>query len=460
MLPLVLNRFDTADIAIWYLFSTLIGMQLYFEVGFTPTFQRMFAFGMGGATKSQLSTIGNSTKPVAANTSKISENPNWETIEATYATTASIFRWIALATLILLSSMGTLLLIIPISACSQSQSIWTAWAILASTTSIMVFGKSYRCYLNGTNHIALQQRWIAGFGLLATLSNFLVLLFGGGLLELVISQQTWGVINLFRDRHLARNVMDGRLKHIRNSGIDPEVFQAAWPAAWRSGLGYILGRGLLSASSLLIAQIAATPILATYLLSINLINKVNQFSLAPFYSKLPVLAQKRAAGDVDALTSLSKRGMAFSYATFLIGFACLGIAGPRIVTLIGSNADFPTATFWTMIGVAFFLERFGSMHLQLYSTTNKIIWHWVTGGYAVIYLLVLIVFMKSLGVYAIPLAMMLGYLLFYVPVSVWYSHKSLGSNFWKFEKFAFIPACVCFLLCCSLIIAFEHFTTK
>ena len=440
VLPLILRGFETAEIAVWYLFSTLLGLQMYFELGFSPTFQRMHAFAMGGSSKQQLATVGQQP------TKKERGQPNWETIEAIYSTTRIIFFRVGGVSLILLALIGSASLYIPISACSDPSQAWAAWAVMACTTPFLVFGKAFRCYSIGTNHVALQQRWVILFGIIKTISNCAVLSLGGGILALVVSQQFWGVVNVIRDRYLARSLFDGRAKRFSDRGIDTDVFAAVWPAAWRSGTGVILSRGTLTASSLLIAQIADAPIVATYLLGINLINKVNRFALAPFYSKLPVLAKHRAANNIEKLTQLSQRGMIISYATFLSGFFVLGILGSRMTQWIGSNADFPTAQFWILIGAAFLLERIGAMHLQLYSTTNKIIWHWVTLGYSTIYCLVAVACHPFLGIYSIPLGMIAGHGLYFIPVSTWFSYKSIGSNFWNYEKRAGVPAVAIFAL--------------
>ena len=55
VLPLVLNRFTTAEISIWYLFMTIISMQMLADIGFSVTFIRVIAFAAGGApTKASL----------------------------------------------------------------------------------------------------------------------------------------------------------------------------------------------------------------------------------------------------------------------------------------------------------------------------------------------------------------------------------------------------------------------
>lgn len=453
VLPQVLRQFSEAELAVWYLFSTIIGLQLYFELGFSPTFQRLFAFAMGGATKPDLAAIAVSKQ------SKPSGQPNWETLEAIFTTTRVLFFRIGLAVFAFMATAGTALLIIPIGNCENQSSAWMAWSIMATTTALLIYAKSFRCYLIGTNHIALQKRWAICFGITKTVSNCVVLLAGGGILALVISQQFWSVVSFIRDYFLSRYILDGRARGFQSNSIDPTVLAAAWPAAWRSAIGHILGRGLLTISSLIIAQFAASSILATYLLAINLMNRINQLSFPPFYSKLPTLAKRRAAGQIESLTKLSQRGMVIAYGTFILGFTGLGIAGPILTEWIGSSTKFPSASFWVLIGTAYFLERYGAMHLQLFSTTNKIIWHWVTLGYAVVYCLVVALTMSSLGVYCIPLAMLLGYLFFYVPVSVWHSYKSVNLNFWTFERATLFPAVIAFL-CSSAFVFFIDSLSK
>lgn len=450
VLPQVLRQFSEAELAVWYLFSTILGLQLYFELGFSPTFQRLFAFAMGGATKSDLALIAQSKQ------SKQTGQPNWDAIEAIFTTTRILFFRIGLVVFVFMATAGSALLIIPIGNCENPYPVWLAWSIMATSTAWLIYGKSYRCYITGTNHVALQKRWNICFGIIATASNCLVLFVGGGILALVISQQCWGIAAFVRNYFLSRYILDGRAQQFNSNSIDSTVLSAAWPAAWRSAIGHILGRGLLSISSLIIAQFAGSSILATYLLGVNLINRVNQLSFAPFYSKLPVLAKKRAGGQIESLARLSQRGMIIAYATFILGFTGLGYIAPILVDVIGSKTKFPSAAFWILIGSAYFLERCGAMHLQLYSTTNKIIWHWVTLGYAIIYCLVVALTMSSLGVYSIPIGMLLGYLLFYTPTAAWNSYKSINMNFWTFEKRAFLPAFVVFLSSSAFLFLFDY----
>ena len=47
---LILNKFSTAEVALWFLFASLVTMGQLADAGFSPTFSRMSAFVMGGAS--------------------------------------------------------------------------------------------------------------------------------------------------------------------------------------------------------------------------------------------------------------------------------------------------------------------------------------------------------------------------------------------------------------------------
>src|SRR5688572_5318811 len=69
VLPLLLRNLVPAEIAVWYLLSTIISLQGLADLGFAPTFTRLIAYGMGGARE-----LGSA--PQSSKTGQASE-PNW-----------------------------------------------------------------------------------------------------------------------------------------------------------------------------------------------------------------------------------------------------------------------------------------------------------------------------------------------------------------------------------------------
>jgi hypothetical protein len=215
---------------------------------------------------------------------------------------------------------------------------------------------------------------------------------------------------------------------------DPDVLHAVWPAAWRSAVGIGMSRGVVYATGLGYAQVADAKSLASYLLAIRLITAVSEVSQAPFYSKLPRLAQLVASGRRDEMVNLAQKGMALAYWSFVVPFVTIGLTGSTLVRIIHSNAPFASPLLWSLIGLAFFLERYGAMHLHFYSTTNHIVWHIANGVAGVINILTVLALFGVLGVYSFPVGLIASLLGFYCWYSAAHAYRAFGLRVLAFER--------------------------
>lgn len=430
VLPLVLNRLSTPEIALWYLFSTVIGLQLLADVGFSPTFSRVIAYGMGGLNTFEIKDLRN-IKPLTS----LAE-PNWQTIENICSTMRAIYLRLTVISIFLLATIGTWAMLRPISKMSDARFGWIAWGVILLASSFTLLGNSYSSYLQGVNQIALLRRWEILTSLGAIGTSIIVLLAGGGLLGLVIANQGWLIINILRNYWLCSKVEGGRFQNFTCQKIDIVVFEAVWPSAWRSGLGVFMGYGLVQLSSVIYAQFGTASGVSSYLLALRLMQMVRQISNAPFYSKLPLLAKLRSEGNLKQQIKVAKRGMALAYWTYVAGFIAMGLFASPLLRLVGSNAEFVSPLLWGVMGLSMFAERYGAMHIHLYSTTNHIIWHTANGVSGIIYLVVALALFKQIGVYAFPVGTLIGYLGFYCWYSAMHSYRAFGLNFLNFEKSA------------------------
>jgi O-antigen/teichoic acid export membrane protein len=324
--------------------------------------------------------------------------------------------------------------------------------VILLASSFNLLGNSYSSYLQGLNQIALLRRWEILTSLGAIGTSIIVLLAGGGLLGLVITNQGWLIINIFRNYWLCLKVEGGLFKNFTGQEIDTVVFGAVWPSAWRSGLGVFMGYGVVQVSGIIYAQFGTASGVASYLLALRLMQMISQFSQAPFYSKLPLLAKLRSEGNLEHQIQVAKRGMTLAYWTYAAGFIGLGLFATPLLGLIGSNAKFVAPLLWGIMGLSMFAERYGAMHIQLYSTTNHIIHHIANGVSGIIYLVVALALFKQIGVYAFPIGTLIGYLGFYGWYSAIHSYRAFGLKFWEFEKPIMIPP----LLSILIFIFFEN----
>jgi hypothetical protein len=455
LLPLVLTRLDTPDISLWYIFSSIIGLQLLVDIGLSPTFSRVIAFALGGLDVDNIKDLRKiDLRKIDKNTRE--SKPEWKTIECICSTMWTIYSYLTIVSFFLISTLGTWALVKPVSLSNNPQSAWLAWCVILIVSSVSLIGNVYSSYLQGLNKIALLRRWeiLTSFG--SMLTSILVINLNGGLLGLVVVNQIWVIISILRNRYLSRFVENGRFKDFNRNIKDDLIMSAVWPSAWRSGLGNFMAYGLVQISGIVYAQFSSASGVASYLLALRLIQTINQFSQAPFYSKLPLLAVNRAAGKLNQQIDIARKGMSLAYWTYSLSFITLGLFGDSALVLINSNVSFPNSLLWSLLGLAIFAERYGAMHIHLYSTTNHIVWHTANGISGLIYVTLSFFLFNFIGVYSFPIALLISYLSFYCWYSALHSYRAFNLSFWKFEKETVFFPLVLFLLYCTIDLLLDY----
>ena len=442
LLPLVLVRFDPADVALWQLFSTMLILALMLDFGLAPTFARLLAFARGGATMGEMTRI-------RQNTASITRPAD----PAVAAVVMSTLRWLyprmALCATLLMAVLGTLGLIKPVAQSHDAQAAWIAWALVLATTGIALWGGAYAAALQGMDKIAVMRRWEVATGLGQVVTSVLVLALGGQLLALVAGYQLWAVVGALRNRWLLRHQHPALFT--QPPAAHPEVLAVMWGPAWRSGLGVLMSHGLIQASGLVYSQLAPAAEVAAYLLALRLVMLISQFCQAPFYSKLPRMATLLAAGQQAEQLRLAQRGMRLAYWVFVAGALAVALAAQPLLHAIGSRTPFVPAGVWALLALAFFAERFGAMHLQLYSLTNHIVWHIANGVTGLLMVAIAALAYQHIGSYAFPVAMLLAYVGFYCVYSASHTRAAFQLRLLSFESRTVLPAAVA--LCTGLGLA-------
>lgn len=434
VLPLVLRQFDVAQIAVWQLFFTILGLQLLIDLGFSPTFSRVIAFAMGGAE-----TFKDLRDVATARTAR--SEPNWQALGRAVRTMRSIYLRLSVLSVILMVCVMPPLLVRPFSKLSTPSTAWAAWLLLVATSAVYFWSNNYTCFLLGTGHIARLRRTEAAAVAFRLIVTAIVVLSGGGLLAFIAARQSCVLIEVYLKRRLCHRLFDGFYAAHTRREIDVSVLDSVWPSAWRSALGVMASVGIVHLSSLFYAQLLPSSELASYLLAIQLADHLRTFSEPPFYARIPELARLRAEGRLDRQRQVARHGMLGSYSVFAAGALAVALLAPRLLTVIGSNAPFVATPLWFLITLAFFAHRYGALHIQLYSTTNHIVWHIANGVSGLIILVLTTILLPSCGTAAFPLAMLAGMLGFYDWYAARHSYRTFRLRFPAFElQTAFFPA--------------------
>jgi hypothetical protein len=159
-----------------------------------------------------------------------------------------------------------------------------------------------------------------------------------------------------------------------------------------------------------------------------------QISMAPFYSKLPLFAANYASGNIGALISVARQGMARAHWVYVAAVLFIAVIAEPTLAFIGSQTPFLGTTMWLFLGVAFFVERYGAMHLQFYSLSNDIFWHVANGISGSIFLATSLLLLPHVGIAAFPVGIIFGYAGFYSWFSACRAYRHYNIAMWEFER--------------------------
>ena len=446
ILPFILNRFSEGDYALYQLLSLIITLQMLVGAGFVPTFARFIAHALAGMPEDQLGKLQVGTNEVQHHL-----EVDADLFSRIIGTLRRIFLVLSALSLPLVGLVGFFLLDKPVRESSTPANSWMAWGIVACVTPLTLYASQFSAILQGANKIAAEQRWSAIFTIAGTLLALSSLALGGTLLVLIAVNQLLQVVSFCRLYWLASHTLKTLPYASPDDRYCPKVFHAIWPNSWRSLTGVISAAGVMAASGLAFAQIMDSGPLAEFLLGLRIMQVVGEVSRAPFYSQLPILNRLRVKGEIDKLRSLVRRNMIRSHIGYIILFGVAPVASLVVLPLIHSKVAFPDMAFWIVLGLAAFVERWGAMHLQTYSTTNHIIWHWVNGYTGILWVSLMMVLAPVIGIYAYPIGLLAANCLIYSRVAARRSIASLGCTFWEFERRCSLPAFVVFFMCCGCL---------
>lgn len=436
LLPLVFTNYSAKEAQIWLIFNTIASLQLLLDVGLTPTFSRIVAYTISGLDVRSM-----------ASKQKINDGEHELALQRVVSTMLVGYVIVGVLSILIIGVAGTYFLMKPISSLESSSlitSIWVSWVVVLIANTVYLVGNVFISFLQGTNNISRYKRWDIVFSFLSLISTCVVMLSHGGFLLLTITNMIWLPMSVARNYMLSKKLYKVNFLDLR--GFDSKVFESIWPSVWRSGVGILLSNGLVHVSGLIYSQLVSVAESSAYLFALRIIQMSSYLSQAPFYTRIPILANYYAKGNHDALVLSARTGMCYAYWVYVLSIVSAAFIVPPFLSFIKSNTHFVSLDLWFLMGFAFLIERYGAMHIQLYSITNKIIWHIANGVTCILVVFFSFALYDSFHLYAFPLAVVLGYASFYSWYSAYHSYKEFNMLFISFEVKTILWPLVFFIL--------------
>ena len=128
--PLVLTRFTTPEVAIWYLFSSFIVLGALIDFGFSPVFVRLVSYAAAGSKSL------NPNKDTHEINENIKIEINWAILEKLYGSMNVIYTVLSFVLFLLLSTLGSYLVSKQLLLMEDPNYYWSTWAVMCFGLSI------------------------------------------------------------------------------------------------------------------------------------------------------------------------------------------------------------------------------------------------------------------------------------------------------------------------------------
>lgn len=434
ILPIVLKLFPLEILNIWFLFQIFYSLKDTLDLGLVNNISRFFSYALGGVKDFN-------------NLEETDVKPNINLIKKINSVSHRLYLIIAIIALLFYFSIGSFFLYKPIN---NDITLWYSWIFVIFSTVIALYGNKYSSILIGLNRVAVLRRTDAILGVISLITSAIIVIVSKDFLLLIISFYGAYILITIKNYYLYKKLTKDY--EISSVPFSANTWNKIKEVAKKSFLGGLMGYGLNQGLKILIANIVPTNISANYLLADRLVGQIYQVAIGPFNSKLPQMTIFESQNKRHELFTLSRKLMWLSYGVVVMGVVLILFFSDAIFRIIKINTDFVSSEVWVLLGISILIERYVIMHQQLYTViSNKIIAHRVIPVTGVFKVIIFYTFFPYIGIVALPLALVLSFMIFEFWYSSYLVFKAVGSNFMKIENVTFIPSLliiiVSYLIC-------------
>ena len=353
LLPLLLRQLPKADLGMYYVFLNLTGIVIVLDLGFSPTIGRFVSYAMGGARK--LTALGLSDEEPHG-------TPNYPLLWELLLTGRVFYRFLALATVVLLGTLGSLMVWHKVGETSSVQLTWLAWAVCVAAVAAEAYFNLWNIFLRNLNQVRAATRIsLLAYSVRLVLACVLLLV-GAGLLSLPVASLVTSLMIRNLSRRACLKVLAACPEPVR---VDwRSHFRTIWPNSWRLGMHF--GGAYLSnnANVLLCSTVFGLEATASFGLSLQILNIISGMAAVWLQVKWPAIGQLIARRNLEKLRQLLWPRIWLQLATYV----CLAVAaislGPALIRFVGSDKEMLPLAWMILLTVNGLLET----HCTLWNT--------------------------------------------------------------------------------------------
>lgn len=360
ILPLILNRLSSDEMALWYLFLSILSIVGLVDFGFSPSLSKQVSFVYSGAR---------SVEKEGVITQDSFKGIDCELLNDVYRTCKSIYRKISIVIGGLLITFGSIYIIEVTSNISCDLII--SWIMFVVSIIYNFYFNYILIFIRGRGLIEEQNKILIISKGAQILTLFVFVLCGLGLLSLVISN----FISTFIMREMGKRIMldDNEKREIDRYDSYKDLTSTIWYNAKRFGIAS-LGVVLLAQSNIFLSglylsldSVARLGLTIQIFTILTVVSRVMLSSYGPKFSFLFV------NNEIKNIRSLFIKCQLVGYFIYISGSAIVFIYGNELLTqLIHSKTLLPQTTVLLLYFLFYLMELTHGNCVTLISYENKV----------------------------------------------------------------------------------------
>lgn len=364
LLPLATIYLNPEELAFYLFIGTLLGLAYLAEGGLNKVILRAIAYFNNG-----LSAIPNTLQQ--HNDIGKGLEPNYDRLGALVQTSFYIYIVLGLIAGSFLYFIGGLVANNIIDKQPSLEQAKTALLFISLFSFFYILQLRYVAFIQGINFLAKQKRVEILFGLMRLCLLAVAVIAGFGVLGITIGLFLSVIISLILYRRLWAEL--GPIDEIKSlQRFEGSMLLQLYPAGWRQATIAWGSYLIYSGTTLLVAQLDDVVLIASYLLTLQIIFLLNTVSGAPAHSSYPEISKAIAEKDVNRYKKLLMRALKISLAVYAAGALVIVFMANPVLSFIGSNTQIITGTLLYFVLLMYFLELHHVVHATFYTATNHI----------------------------------------------------------------------------------------
>ena len=364
-LPMILHTLSPEEIAMNYILISIISITALFDLGFSPQFSRNFSYIYGGSQ--EITSCG---VPI--------QNSNFINYQLLYHLIESaklLYKLLSSLLGLFLFSIGTIYMYNFTDGFTLFDNSIYIWLVFALSIVIDFYFRFYTPLLMGSGQIKEinQIEFIAN--VLRILIVFILLLLGFRLWSVVAGQ----IVRIIVIRYMSTRVFySERVKQIfaqyKQDCFDKIIIlKKLWYNAKKSLTVSICTYASTQLSTIFAGLYLSHQEIASYGLLTQLVSVITVVSILVNGNMIPIYATLRSSGSKNDLYISFCNSLGFFILLSIVGYLCLFIAVPYLLSFIGSNAVLPSISIVLIYSLYKILENNHCICTSYLTSKNHIV---------------------------------------------------------------------------------------